>query len=111
MELHALHHQGSVANAHDLTLRRARRHFELRRQALRRSNQGMITTHLTGLRRPANRPRPSCSTIDVLAMHEAAGAHDLAAKDLDYGLVAQTHSEHRDRAGEGPNHVIETPAS
>jgi len=105
MELHALHHERPVTDPHDLALGRTRSDLDLRWKRFRRGDERMVTTHLTRLGQPGKQPASIMIDCRGLTVHQTARPHDLASKHLHNRLMSEAHPEHRDRSGEGADHV------
>ncbi len=109
MELHALDRQRAMPHTHDFALGGARGHLEHRGHARGIGNQGMITPRLEPLRHAAEQPLGVVRDGRDLAVHQATGAHHLAAEHFDQGLMTETDAEYRQAACESLDHAHRDP--
>src|ERR1700686_5798042 len=91
-----------MPHAHDLAFRGARRDFERRGDAVSFRNQRVIAACLEILRQACKKTLAVMPDGRYLAVHQARGAHHLAAEYLDHGLMTETDAEYRQgRSGRG----------
>ena len=82
MELHAVDRKFAVTQAHDFLFRGLGGDFEIVGKCLAADDEGMISGRLERIRQPRENPVAVVKDRRCFAVHEAARADDLAAKNV-----------------------------
>ncbi|MNZ47220.1 hypothetical protein D3C78_649270 [compost metagenome] len=104
MELHPFYIQGLVPQAHDLVHRTVFKgspggHFQALGQGFTLDHQRVVAGHGQRVVEAVKYAQVFVENRAGLAMHDLAGPHDITAKGLANGLVAQADTENRQLAG------------
>src|SRR5579862_1815820 len=95
MELHAFDEMILVPEAHHLALRGSCADFQTIGKRLVVNDQRMIAHRVERIRQPGENSATVVYHRRSLAMHQARGASDVAAKRLAHALLAETYAEDR----------------
>src|SRR5262245_45319575 len=109
MELHAPGLVLLVSQRHDLALGRPRHDLEHRRQALALDDQRVVARGLERVVEPGEDAAPAVQDRAGLAVHQARGAHHLAAVRLAQSLVPEAHPQDRHLARERQDRRLADP--
>jgi len=111
MELHAMHRQMPVRQAHHEPVFGRGGDFELGRHSALRDDQRMIARRLQRCLDAGENAFAAMVNGRELAVHRQSGAHDLAAKGLADRLVAEADAENRNPRAGRLDEVEASPAS
>src|SRR5947208_5513588 len=100
VELHPLHEERAVPDAHDLVVGGPRRALELGRQRRRVDHQRVVARRREALREAREQPAPVVQDGRGLAVHDAPGTHDRAAEGGADRLVPEADAEDGEPARE-----------
>src|SRR5215207_2840886 len=109
VELHALHLEEAVAQAHDDAVGRRGRDFEAVRQTLALDDERVVARGGEAVFEPLEDRPAVVANLGRLAVDGLGAAHDAPAEDLPDGLVAEAHAEHRHVTGERADHLQRHP--
>src|SRR3989304_5056750 len=109
MELDSLHGKQAMANPHNLPVLGPRSDLERLGESFLQERQRMITNRLERIRQPRENSLAVVSNRGLLAMHQAPGPANLAAKAPADRLVSQANPQDGDRAGKAGDHLRGDP--
>ena len=104
MELHALHPQGPVAQAHDDAVR-FRGDFQIGRHRFFLNDQRVVARRHKILRQILEDRFVVVMNAAGFAVHDLRRADDLPPERVSDGLMAEAHAEDRNLPREAPDHV------
>ena len=106
VELHALHRQLAVAQAHHHAVVGLGGDLEAVGHRRPVDHEAVVAGGLERLRQPGEHAGVGVADERRLAVHHLRRPHHLAAVHLADALVAEAHAEHRHPPGEGGDHVV-----